>query len=66
MLSGCTALENNTNSNSDNVIDVPTWEIGENWLYTFTTPEYSDDTAKLVVASDSEEEGTAYLSLIHI
>ena len=64
MLSGCTALENNTNSNSDNVIDVPTWEIGENWLYTFTTPEYSDDTAKLVVASDNEEEGTAYMLTI--
>lgn len=64
ILSGCTALENNTNSNSDNVIDVPTWEIGENWLYTFTTPEYSDDTAKLVVASDNEEEGTAYMLTI--
>ena len=64
MLSGCTALENNTNSNSNNVIDVPTWEIGENWLYTFTTPEYSDDTAKLVVASDNEEEGTAYMLTI--
>ena len=64
ILSGCTALENDSDANSDNIIDVPTWEIGENWLYTFTTPEYSDDTAKLVVASDSEEEGTAYMLTI--
>ena len=61
ILSGCTALEDNSSSNTSNIIDVPTWEVGENWLYTFSTPEYSDDTAKLVVASDDEENGTSYM-----
>ena len=61
ILSGCTGLDDNTSSKTSNFIDVPTWEVGENWLYTFSTPEYSDDTAKLVVASDDEENGTAYM-----
>ncbi len=61
ILSGCTALNDDTSSNASNIINVPTWEVGENWLYTFSTPEYSDDTARLVVASDNEEDGTAYM-----
>ena len=43
---------------------MPTWHIGDWWLYTFSTPEYTDDTARLVVASDSEEDGTAYMLAI--
>ena len=27
----------------------------------FSTPEFSDDTTRLVVASTSEEDGTAYM-----
>jgi len=61
ILSGCTALNDDTSSNASNIINAPTWEVGENWLYTFSTPEYSDDTARLVVASDNEEDGTAYM-----
>ena len=61
ILSGCTALNDDTSSNASNIINAPTWEVGENWLYTFSTPEYSDDTARLVVASDNEENGTAYM-----
>ena len=37
---------------------------GDWWLYTFSTPDYSDDTARLVVASTSEEDGTAYMLAI--
>ena len=61
ILSGCTALNDDTSSNDSNIINAPAWEVGENWLYTFSTPEYSDDTARLVVASDNEENGTAYM-----
>ena len=61
ILSGCTALNDDKSSNASNIINAPTWEVGENWLYTFSTPEYSDDTARLVVASDNEENGTAYM-----
>jgi|GEM_PF-49074 len=40
--------------------EVPEWEVGDWWLYTFTTPEFSDDTARLVVAENDTEDGTAY------
>ena len=43
---------------------MPIWETGQWWLYTFSTPDYSDDTARLVVASTSEEDGTAYMLAI--
>ena len=51
-------------SNSKDEIEVPTWDIGDYWLYTFSTPDYSDDTARLVVASDTEEDNTAYMLTI--
>ena len=65
-MAGCAGSDGEVDSDS---INVPTWQIGDWWLYTFSTPDYSDDTTRLVVASDSEESGTAYmlaLSLIHI
>ena len=46
ILSGCTALNDDTSSNDSNIINAPAWEVGENWLYTFSTPDYSDDTAR--------------------
>jgi hypothetical protein len=45
-------------------MEVPVWEMGDWWLYTFSTPDFSDDTAKLVVASTSEEDGAAYMLAI--
>ena len=60
-LAGCAGSNDDGGSES---IDVPTWQIGDWWLYTFSTPDYSDDTARLVVASDSEEGGTAYMLAI--
>ncbi|MBT3641272.1 MAG: hypothetical protein HOJ64_03885 [Euryarchaeota archaeon] len=62
-LSGCTQ-NNDTTSNSKDEIEVPTWNIGDYWLYTFSTPDYNDDTARLVVASDTEEDNTAYMLTI--
>ena len=64
-MSGCSGLtENGGSSSSSGSIEVPSWELGDWWLYTFSTPDYSDDTAKLVVASTSEEDGTAYMLAI--
>ncbi len=60
-MAGCTGSDGAGDSNS---IGVPTWEVGDWWLYTFSTPDYSDDTARLVVASDNEEGGTAYMLAI--
>ena len=62
-LSGCTQ-NSDTQNDSISEINVPTWDIGNFWLYTFSTPDYSDDTARLVVASDTEEDGTAYMLTI--
>jgi len=60
-VAGC--LDSGGNSGADQ-FDVATWEVGDWWLYTFSTPDYSDDTAKLVVASESEEGGSAYMLAI--
>ena len=64
--SGCTAVtEGIAGSSSSEQISVPTWELGDYWLYTFSTPDYSDDTTRLVVATtDVEEDGTAYMLAI--
>ncbi len=64
-LAGCAGLTGGSGgSSSDATIEVPTWHVGDWWLYTFSTPEYTDDTARLVIASDSEEGGTAYMMAI--
>ena len=61
-LSGCTSISGIVGG-SDSV-EVPVWEVGDWWLYTFSTPDYSDDTARLVVASVSEEDNTSYMLAI--
>ena len=65
-LTGCTGITSGiTGSSGNEEISVRTWEVGDYWLYTFSTPDYSDDTAKLVVATtDIEENGTAYMLAI--
>tara|TARA_S200000501_G_scaffold355725_1_gene377723 strand:+ start:2151 stop:3074 length:924 start_codon:yes stop_codon:yes gene_type:complete len=63
-LAGCIETGDSGGTSSSNDIPSPDWEIGDWWLYTFSTPDYSDDTARLVVASDSEEGGTAYMLAI--
>ncbi|MBS71592.1 MAG: hypothetical protein CMO20_01380 [Thermoplasmata archaeon] len=60
-LSGCLGVGSDDNSDRENdPFNVPTWKIGDWWLYTFTTPEFSDDTARLVVSENDTEDGTAY------
>ena len=61
-LSGCSGISGIVGG-SDSV-EVPTWEVGDWWLYTFSTPDYTDDTARLVVASVSEENNTSYMLAI--
>ena len=64
-LSGCSGLSDTEGpSGSSQSMEVPVWEIGDWWLYTFSTPDFTDDTAKLVVASTSEEGGSAYMLAI--
>ena len=63
-LAGCIETGDSGGTSSSDDIPSPDWEIGDWWLYTFSTPDYSDDTARLVVASTSEEDGTAYMLAI--
>ena len=52
-LQGCTGATDAILGN-DSEIEVPEWEVGDWWLFTFTTPEFSDDSARLVVATVDE------------
>ena len=63
-LAGCTGGQSSGDASATSDFVVPIWETGDWWLYTFSTPDYSDDTARLVVASTSEEDGTAYMLAI--
>ncbi len=42
---------------------VPEWSVGDWWLYTFVTPEFGEDSARLVVAEDLAEEGLWMLGI---
>ena len=64
MMPGCIETGNSGGTVDSDSVEAPIWDVGDWWLYTFSTPEYSDDTARLVVASDSEEGGTAYMLAI--
>ncbi len=35
---------------------LPTWEVGDQWLYTFSTPQFGEDSARLVVGEVSEDD----------
>ena len=36
---------------------LPQWEVGDQWLYTFITPQFGEDSARLVVAEIDDAEG---------
>jgi hypothetical protein len=62
VLAGCTsgtsASENDTTTEEQKLL--PEWKVGDQWLYTFITPQFGEDSARLVVAEIDDEEG-AYL-----
>lgn len=52
-LSGCISDSESANEADTTTEDqkmLPVWEIGDNWLYTFITPQFGEDSARLVVA----------------
>ena len=61
LLSGCMSSTNSGNSSNDAEVNVPLWEIGDWWMYTFTTPEFGDVTTRLVVTEDDASENTSYM-----
>ncbi|MEC7168229.1 MAG: hypothetical protein VXW14_04505, partial [Candidatus Thermoplasmatota archaeon] len=59
-LAGCTS--NDASSGSNNSMteaerQLPEWSVGQNWLYTFITPQFGEDSARLVVAEIDNGSG---------
>ena len=51
-LAGCTSNDapSSANSMTEEEKQLPEWSTGQNWLYTFITPQFGEDSARLVVA----------------
>ena len=65
-LAGCIA-DDNTDSDVGNTTEedliLPEWQIGDQWLYTFITPEFGEDSTRLVVADIREDDGLFMLGI---
>ena len=59
ILSGCieTGDSGQLGESVDDDMTLPEWEVGNNWLYTFITPQFGEDSARLVVAEIDNESG---------
>lgn len=44
-------------------LSLPEWTIGDQWLYTFVTPQFGEDSARLVVAEVNNESGMYRLGI---
>ena len=66
-LAGCISNEDNTESGIDNTTEddlvLPQWQIGDQWLYTFITPQFGEDSTRLVVADIREDDGLFMLGI---
>ena len=52
-LAGCTTNDASSDLSNGMTEDeklLPEWTVGQNWLYTFITPQFGEDSARLVVA----------------
>ena len=66
VLAGCTTGslgETENDSTTEEQKMLPVWEIGDQWLYTFITPQFGEDSARLVVAEIDEGEGVYRLGI---
>lgn len=59
ILAGCieTGDSGQSGETTNGDILLPEWEVGNNWLYTFITPQFGEDSARLVVAEIDNESG---------
>lgn len=65
-LAGCTSgtLEGTSqDTTTEEQKLLPEWEVGDQWLYTFITPQFGEDSARLVVAEIDESEGLYQLGI---
>ena len=63
---GCTtndASSDLSNGMTDDEKLLPEWTVGQNWLYTFITPQFGEDSARLVVAEIDNASGEYVLGI---
>ena len=66
VLAGCVSDSESAeeaDTTTDNQKQLPVWEIGDNWLYTFITPQFGEDSARLVVADVRTDDGLFMLGI---
>jgi hypothetical protein len=53
-LAGCVSNDSTSSlgigDTTEDELALPEWQVGDQWLYTFITPEFGEDSARLVVA----------------
>ena len=66
-LAGCITQGDLSSSDIGNTTEdelaLPDWQIGDQWLYTFITPEFGEDSARLVVADVRADDGLFMLGI---
>ena len=48
---------------TEDELALPDWQIGDQWLYTFVTPQFGEDSARLVVADVRDDDGLFMLGI---
>ena len=66
-LAGCMGEGGLSSSDIGNTTEdelaLPDWQIGDQWLYTFITPQFGEDSARLVVADVRMDDGLFMLGI---
>ena len=66
-LTGCigddTITDSEIGDTTEDELVLPQWQIGDQWLYTFITPEFGEDSTRLVVADIREDDGLFMLGI---
>ena len=66
VLAGCVSdseSADEADTTTDDQKQLPVWEIGDNWLYTFIKPQFGEDSARLVVADVRTDDGLFMLGI---
>ena len=66
VLAGCVSDSESAEEADTTTADqkqLPVWEVGDNWLYTFITPQFGEDSARLVVADVRTDDGLFMLGI---
>ena len=66
VIAGCVSdseSADEADTTTDDQKQLPVWEIGDNWLYTFITPQFGEDSARLVVADVRTDDGLFMLGI---